>query len=697
MNRLIARTTPHLADRFVLETIEQQNGRDLYEIEAADEKIILRASSDSALAAGYYRYLRDFCDMELSPCGNAEVYASGKPRPVKKKVVQTLQYSLRLAMDYDIYAHDAYAWDWDRWERELDYLAMQGVNAVYMPVGQEAVWYYAALDMEIKREDAMVYLSNPCYFPLQLSGKIDSFLPMTDTNYLKAQIALGKQIVTRMREIGIEPILPAFSGHVPKYLKGYFPHAAMYFVTPYAGFPFTYRVYPDDPLFAKVASALQKRQTDYFGTAKYYMADPFLGVQPRVKDASVLPETGKAILTAIRAVSPDGVWVQHVCDFTPQLVKYVARNDVLLLDPDGAWDNNNVDLPYIRGIHINDGAHTVLTGDVSGILQAAFPEDAAGIGVFSDYSSANPILSACAFIRLTEDACKDAQDAFVHEATRRWGSAEACLCDTAKLLAETCYNADSPAVPVGSIPAARPSTELRHTAPGDTLALHYDNRKLCLALEKMLASEGDYTDGYVFDVCDVTRQMLSNYARRLYVGVIDGYLNRNGRLFETATNAFLRVLSDMDKLLSTRPEFSLHRHLYTAGSRAEGKTDQQNFELALLASLTLFGPMQDPISYDLRWKEWSDLTGEYYAKRWHAFFTMLAENFKKRKQISTVCRDAKDGRNPQRGNKFCKELDKLERRWISTCTPKAPADEDTLEVAQELLKKYKPLIESDML
>ena len=36
MNRLIERTTPHLADRFVLETIEKQNGRDLYEIELAE-------------------------------------------------------------------------------------------------------------------------------------------------------------------------------------------------------------------------------------------------------------------------------------------------------------------------------------------------------------------------------------------------------------------------------------------------------------------------------------------------------------------------------------------------------------------------------------------------------------------------------------------------------------------------------------
>ena len=695
MKRLIERTTPHLADRFILESIEKKNGRDLYEIEANGDRIVLRASSDSALAAGYYRYLRVCCDMDLSPCGNTEVYAAGEPRQPKKKIVQVLRYDLRLAMDYDVYAHDAYAWDWARWERELDYLAMQGVNAAYMPVGQEAVWYYAALDLEIKREDAMVYLCNPCYYPLQLAGKIDSFLSVTDTNYLKAQIALGKQIITRMREIGIEPILPAFSGHVPKYLKGYFPQSSMYFVTSYEGFPFTYRVYPDDPLFGKVAAALQKRQTEYFGTAEYYMADPFCGVQPRIKDAALLSGTGQAILTAIRNASPDAIWVHHANMNTGALTQNVPKDAVLAVDTDGTQRAYCGDLPYIRGMHVNAGAHTSLCGDVAKILTETFPQDAAGLGVFSDYTLANPLFASCAFRRLTEDAVENAADVFADEAVRRWGSAESCLRSAAKTMLETCYNASSPAVPVGSVPATRPSTQLVHTARGDTLALHYDNRDLCRALESLLSSEGDYTDGYVFDVCDLTRQMLSNYARRLYTGVITGYEKRDSRLFETTTNGFMRVLSDMDRLLGTRPEFCLHRHVYTAGSRAEGKNDQQNFELALLVSLTLFGPMQEPDNYDVRWKEWSDLTGGYYAKRWHAFFTMLAENFKKRKQISTVCRDAKDGRNPSRGNKFCKQLDKIERDWVRTCVPNAPGEEDTLAVAQELLTKYKPLIESD--
>ncbi|MBQ7543236.1 MAG: alpha-N-acetylglucosaminidase C-terminal domain-containing protein [Clostridia bacterium] len=695
MTELIARITPFMADRFVTEPLTKKDGFDRYEIEAVGDNICLRGSSKSAVAAAYYRYLRDYCNMDLSPCGNTEVYAAGEPIELAGKVEQFLTHKLRYAMDYEIYANDAYAWDLRRWEWELDYLAMQGVNLMYMPIGQEAVWYYGALKLGVNREDAMGFLSSPCYFPLQLAGMIDSYLPLTDTNYLKAQIELGKNILTRMREVGIEPILPAFSGHVPQYIKGYFPKSSLYFVTPYSQFPFTYRVNPDDPLFAALSRALREKQTEYFGTAEYYMADPFLGVSPRVRNDRLFAETGKAILAEIKKTNENAVWVQHGCDKTALLVEDVPSDCTLILNADNNPQIASLGRPYISGIAFNTGAHTVLCGDALGVLEKSFSGDAAGLGVFSGCSFANPLFSACAYRRLTEDASADPLSQFVREAVRRWGSDEACLRDAAALLTKSCYAPDSPALPVGSIPATRPSTQIAHTAPGDTLAAYYENSDLCDALEKMLSSEGDYTDGYAFDVCDVARQMLSNYARRLYVAVMDGYQKRDGRLFETATNAFLRVMSDMDMLLATRLEFNLQHRLTAAGARAEGKTDRQNFEVGFLVSVTIFGPPKAPELYDLRWKEWSDLVGDYYAKRWHKLFTLLAESFKKHKDVSTVCREQIDGRNLSNGNKFCKQLDKAERSWISTFSPKAVSEEDTLSVAGKLLEKYKPLILQD--
>ena len=701
MTKLIERITPELAALFTTETVDKQDGHDVYEIVPDGEAILLRGSSQSALAAAYCRYLRECRDMDVSPCGNMQVYASENVRPLQNTIRQVILQDKRMSMTYETYANDAFAWDAERWMRELDYLALQGVNLLPMLVGQEAVWYYAALELGIRREDAMEYLSNPCYYPLQLAGKLDTIFPMTDTNYLKSRIELGRQILERMAELGITPVLPTFSGHIPKYIKGYHKNSALFFTTPYSEFPFTYRLMPHDPLFRRIGEAMNKKQEEFFGTADYYLADPFLGVDPRgVHDGALFQKYGQAIA----ALHPGKVWVSTACAHTAALTQTLEKEQVLILDTDGTFaaeTNGFGGKPFITGLRLNHGGHTVLTGNYEALcrdpyakLQKDYP-NVCGLGVFADYTAANPLFISRAYTLLTQNEGGSAAEIFTENALRRWGSREECLQKAAGLLLETCYNTESPALPVGSVIAARPSTEITHTAPGDTLALHYDNKKLCAALEQMLASEGDYTEGYAFDVCDVTRQMLSNYARRLYTGVMEGYGKRDGRLFETATNAFLRVLTDMDRLLHTQPELCLYEHLTAARSGAEGKTDGQNFEIAFLANITLFGPMREPELYDLHWREWADLVCSYYGERWHEFFELLAGSFGKRRDISTVSRKLIDGRNPIRGTDFGKKLDKSERHWITTCAPTARSDEDTLTVAAELLQKYKPMIERD--
>ena len=32
-------------------------------------------------------------------------------------------------------------WDWPRWEKELDWMALNGVNLLLAPLGNEMVWY----------------------------------------------------------------------------------------------------------------------------------------------------------------------------------------------------------------------------------------------------------------------------------------------------------------------------------------------------------------------------------------------------------------------------------------------------------------------------------------------------------------------------------------------------------------------------
>lgn len=703
---LIKRRTPEMAELFTTERINGRDGKGVYEIEAVNGKIALRGSDNIAIAMAYYRYLRDFCGVNLSWCGNRAVYESpNAPLPVKK-ITFPIEQEKRMCLSYETYMNGACWWDWERWETELDLMAMNGINMPLCLAGYEAVWYYAALKLNINREDALNFLSGVCYYPLQLEGRIDSYLQLVDTDFLKARIELGNKILARARELGMTPVMQGFTGHVPKYLRGYFKKIDMTPVTRFYRFQNTFRLMPSDELFEKIGASLYEKQKELFGTAEYYICDPFCNVEPLVKGEAFQKSYGAALYSLMDRYADGAVWVLDVSSFSRALVSGVPEGRVLIVDTDGTECERYKGfggLAFIVGTYFNRGGRTTLHGNIKALADNPYSriksryKNAIGTGLFPGSTDQNPLYCDLAFQMLTESEKVDVDTWLRDYSYRRWGSGEKCLSNAALLLYSTCYSEKCTGSETGSIIAARPSTELAHTAPGDTLELRYENLELCSALELMLSSKGEYTSGYVFDVCDILRQLMSNYARRLYSAVMTGFNNRDARLFETSANAFLKLLEELDGLLNTMPEFRLDTYLKRASDAGLSKADKQNFELCLLCQVTMFGPFSDPEYYDAAWREWADLVGSYYYRRWNSFFKMLAENFKKKKRVSTVTRKQLNGRNMTRGNKYYKKLDAEERKWITKYNPQSPSAEDTLETAEKLFRKYSKLIADDIL
>ena len=699
MLELIKRRTPELLEHFVIDEIPAANGHDTYEIDSDGKRVILRGNNTVAKATAYYRYLRDYCNVSLSWCSNHETYEIKNAPLPDKAVKQVLLKDRRMCFSYETYADSACWWEWERWERELDYLAMNGVNMFLCLVGYEAVWYYSMLKVGLNREDSLTFLSGPCYYPLQLDGKLDTFLPLVDTDYLKKRIELGQKIVARARELGIAPVMQGFNGHVPKLLKGYFTKADIVPVTAFEKFAFTYRISPVDPLFEKLAQALNEKQEELFGKADYYISNPFSGVKTLSRNPLFPARYGTAVHSAIKAANGKAIWVLSAESYSPQLVKNVPSNELLVLDIDGICDENSGfdGHLFLLGARFNFGGHTTLHGNIKELAGNRFAvvsrkhENCVGCGMFPDSTDVNPMYSDMAMQMLTVDGEISLQQWTKRYAYCRWGSNEKCLADAAQIIAD-CMGERCVGRETGSIIASRPSTEITHTAPFDTLELRYDNRELCRALGLMLESKGDYTDGYVFDVCDVTRQVMSNYARELYSAAIKGYQNSDARLFEVSSNAFMKLLEEMDGLLSAVPELRLGTHLQSAADCTVGRQDKQNFELNLLCRISLFGPFSTPEYYDCAWREWADVVGGYYSKRWREFFELLAKDFKKKKRISTVTRKQINGRNLSRGNSFYKKLDSTERKWITKCRAGEPGDEDALKIAEKLYEKYSALV-----
>ncbi|MBQ2903623.1 MAG: alpha-N-acetylglucosaminidase C-terminal domain-containing protein [Clostridia bacterium] len=701
MKNLILRNTPEIADAFELRNIESVDGKNTYEVFCENGKIIICGDCKISQAMGYYAYLKAYCGVNLSHCGNTEISVSSAPL-FEGKISRVIPQKKRAYMNYCTLGYSFTFWKWDRWEKEIDFMAMNGINMPLSVVGSEAVWYYTMRDFTYSETGALSFLSGPGFWPWQLMTNITGYFSLTDVKYIESRLELGKKIIEREVELGMTPIQQGFAGTVPSTITKLFNKVRLRMVPSWCNFPITYQLDPTDPVFKKFGTALLEKQRQLFGAYHYYACDPFHENAPAVKTKDYLWKVGRAIDTLYKEFDKDSVWVMQSWSLREQIVKAVPKERLLILDLDGTKYKENDNFwgyDFILGNIHNFGDRNSLHGSIKALADNPYTslncDNCVGTGLFMEGIFQNPLYYDLAFQMLTEDSSVNLDDWLRDYAFRRYGSKEKCLVDAMKLLSETCYGENCTGRETGSVICARPATELHHTAPNDFRELRYDNKSLFKAAQLLLSAENATKDGYAFDVCDVTRQTMSNYVSNLYDKVMYGFNNRDVSIFERSSNAFLKICDELDALLQTRPELTLHRHLKEAGELAFSEKDKQNFELNLLTQITLWGPVNNTVNYDYAWKEWGGLIKTYYSKRWQSFFERLAYEFPKRRKFSTTTRKQHCERNIYRGNQFYKNYAEFEKKWLSTVNPDAPSEENTVEAARHMIEKYSRAVLED--
>lgn len=702
MLNLIKRNTPDIASCFVLENIEKADGKSVYTVREENGKIVLGGDCKISQAMAYYRYLKDYCKVNLSHCGNEKMPAVDNAPLPDKEIRFIIEQDKRVYMNYCTLGYSCAWWDWERWEREIDYMAMNGINMPLSVVGTEAVWYYTLRDFKYSDTGALEFLSGPAFWAWQLMGNIYGYFPLTDKSYIDSRLELGKKIIDREVELGMTPIQQGYSGLIPKSitrLKAYHK-SRLNMVKPWCNFPVTYIVDPLDPLFKKFGRAFLEKQRQLFGAFHYYACDPFHENKPASKLKNYLWNVGRTIDTLYQEFDSESVWVMQAWSLYEPIVKSVPLGRLLVLDinsekykeTEGFWGHD-----FVAGHIHNFGDRNTLHGSIDAIaanpymsIKSEYP-NACGTGLFMEGIRQNPLYYDLAFDMLTQSKNVQLDEWLKDYARRRYSSDEKCLVDAMQALRESCYSQNCTGRETGSIICARPSTNLQHTAPNDTLTVRYSNAKLLEAADLLLSAENASGDGYEFDVCDVVRQVLSNHENVLYRKVMDAFYAKDKVEFEQAANLFLKILEDMDTLLQTRPELTLYKNLADACALATVEKDQNNFELNLLSQLTVWGPMGRTVNYDYAWKEWGGLIKTYYLQRWHSFFEQLAEFFHK-KHFKTETKKQHCERNEYLGSKFYRNFEKFDKSWLQNVSPEEPSGEDTVETARKLLEKYKRFI-----
>ncbi|NQT14203.1 MAG: alpha-N-acetylglucosaminidase N-terminal domain-containing protein, partial [Planctomycetes bacterium] len=332
---VVRRLLPEAADRFVLESMEKEDGRDAFEIESRDGKIVVRGTSGVAIASGVNWYLKYRCNCHVSFCGDQLRLPDPLP-VVEEKVCIESPFEYRYCFNFCAFSYTLAWWDWVQWERMIDWMALHGINMPLSVTGQEAVWHKVYSDLGLSDEEIHAFLVGPGYLPFGWMGCIDGWGGPLPESWIESHRELQKKIVARERELGMTPVLQGFTGHVPAAMRERFPQAKFQELPRWCEFPGTCFLDPMDPMFEKVGRAFIEEQTRQFGTDHLYASDTFIEMTPPSDDPAFLEAMGRAVYGAMQAGDPEAKWVMQgwIFSFNPKFWKPPQTKALLGSVPD---------------------------------------------------------------------------------------------------------------------------------------------------------------------------------------------------------------------------------------------------------------------------------------------------------------------------------------------------------------------------
>jgi len=703
---LVHRIVPAYETRLKFERIASANGKDVFELEGRNGKIIIRGNNFNSMAVGLNYYLKYYCFTHVSWYKDDPVQVPVVMPAVNNKIRELARVKKRFFLNYCTFGYTMPWWKWEDWERCIDWMALNGINMPLSTTGEEAIWYavwkkFGLTDLQIRS-----YFTGPAYLPWHRMANIDKWDGPLPSSWITSQLKLQKKILSRERELGMTPVLPAFAGHVPEAIKTKFPTARIKDLGSWGGFDVTYRSYfldPMDSLFKKIQKEFLLEEMKVFGSDHIYGTDPFNEVVPPSWEPAYLASVSKTIFESMKEADTSAVWLQMSWLFyidrekwtNPRIeafIRAVPQDKMVLLDyfceNTEVWKvtNHFYNQPYIWCYLGNFGGNTMLAGNLEEVekrMENAFAhggQNLYGIGSTLEAFGVNPIMYQFVFEKAWSQGPVN-----VHEWINKWSAGRIGKNNESEkagwdLLLNTAYK-DPASLGQGTLTNARPS----FTGHGNWTTnpkIDYENSSLLRAWGLLLKVSNPERNSYKYDIVNVGRQVLGNYFKVLRDKFTSDYNSHNVTALKTDRRQMLGLFDDMDKLLSTQSAFLLGRWLPQAKHFGANESEKRYYEHDARTIISTWGTKGQSLN-DYANRSWAGLMKSYYKERWKMFMDQAISAAEKKIEF-----DEKD---------FHERVTNFEVEW--TCKndiyPDKPSG-NAVEIAKSLYEKYAPLIEASI-
>lgn len=659
-------------------------GHDVFVISSRDGKPSVVGSGVSAATAGLGWYLNHYVHANISWNSiTADLRDMALPLPESPER-RECRAEWRYFLNYCTYSYSCAFWTEDRWMKEVDWMALHGINMPLMALGTDVVWRNVLRDLGCDETEISSFIAGPGFQAWWMMGNIEGWGGPLPQGWYDRQERLCRRVLARMRSLGMEPVLPGYCGMLPRSFIGK-PGYDASDTGLWAAFPRPAFLQPSSDKFASVADLYYEEQAKIMGRSRFYSMDPFH--EGGSVEGTDIPEAYRTILARLRRHNPDAVWVLQGWNENPrrEALEALKHGDCIVLDlfseARPRWRDGYCGHDMIWCMLHNFGGRTGMHGRLSKVMDGwfdaveAFPETMVGIGATPEGIGTNPVLYDALFELpwMDRSECSGWLDRYV---LARYGTSDKSLTRAWHKIA-----ASALACPTGQegtsepIVCARPGWGLKSVSRWSTAEIYYDVRELRDAAGLFLDARPGCSDNanYRHDLIDLVRQTLTDSTLFLLRNVETAYRSGNMTAFRSGYESFLGMIKDIDALLSTEPFFHVNGWIESARNvcdemAAATDADRDWMEWNARTLITVWG---DRLSarrlHDYSNREWGGMLSSFYLPRWKLFFDAV-----------------------ERGDELPDEDGwyEIENEWTSNRKLYPVSSENALDCAERLFEKY---------
>jgi alpha-N-acetylglucosaminidase len=390
-------------------------------------------------------------------------------------------------------------------------------------------------------------------------------------------------------------------------------------------------------------------QKKIYGTNHFYSTDIYHEIDCTDKEAlSEVIRVSDGVMKNMLSNDAQAVWVIQSWTLKEETLDILSDEHAMVLDlycdTDPKWKKNNAfkGKPWIWCILQNFGGRTGMSGkiklmaeEIPRVLSSESKGKLSGIGLAPEGIGGNPIFLSM----LSEMTWRKTQPDFsmwLRTFVRSRYAKQLEAADKAwEILLETVYTGPEAYGPLESEICAIPSLDIKKVSSNGGTALYYKPELLVEAWKLLLdCSEAlSQSDNFKYDLVDVSRQVMSNYAKPVYKKIVDAYRNKKTEELIVYSEEFITIMEDMDKLLSTNKEFLLGKWLNDAKKIGENSIEKYSIEWNARRQITLWSSPEIDEFHDYANKQWAGLIKSYYLPRWKKFLQELQTSLAGNKEI----------------------------------------------------------------